>query len=454
MSNHPALESHLRTLSSDALVDLLLGLADKYTAVNNHLAVMTVPLEILAPFVVEAINELNNIHTRSRFVTDDDILDALLDIIAGIERLGTKNPDRAFELLTCLLPLNGLLLERATDEGCDIAIVFREDLPLIAARLAPMCTITTRVADLVLGICRNDALVASEDFIRAVAPTLPAETIQLILSQLEPLMQEVKQNSAGNDNTYRSYYKCFALALGNADDFAQLLADEEHPSNEDLLALCELYCDKEDFVSAAAWFARGEQVHWHYRFNSKKTNIRILLGLGRTDEVYAIYRKSFLSYPSESTFDDVQRHCGLDAVNTLVSELLDSVRNSANPKDYALEFLISRGYVSEVAHIMTQMDTSSSVSYVTYSRIAESLTEHKEWLAATVAYRLLLNDILDTSRSRAYDHGARYLESLHAISRHIIDWGALPSHTEYVHALQQLHKKKNAFWERFRVLPL
>jgi hypothetical protein len=79
------------------------------------------------------------------------------------------------------------------------------------------------------------------------------------------------------------------------------------------------------------------------------------------------------------------------------------------------------------------------------------LLEHEYPLAATVLYRALLDDILDRARSKAYSHGAKYLEKLTVLAT-----AADPSrpsgvvdHTTYLARLKKNHPRKSGFWSRF-----
>ena len=73
-------------------------------------------------------------------------------------------------------------------------------------------------------------------------------------------------------------------------------------------------------------------------------------------------------------------------------------------------------------------------------------------LLQVIIYRTLLNDILDSSRSKAYGHAARYFDRLTkldtVISKSSKPYSELATHKEYVITLKDKHGKKRSFWEK------
>jgi len=79
-----------------------------------------------------------------------------------------------------------------------------------------------------------------------------------------------------------------------------------------------------------------------------------------------------------------------------------------------------------------------------------TLLEHDYPLAATILYRALLDDILNSARSKAYSHGAKYLGKLTLLAGDADD--AAPSgiadHATYLAGLKKTHPRKSGFWTR------
>ena len=78
------------------------------------------------------------------------------------------------------------------------------------------------------------------------------------------------------------------------------------------------------------------------------------------------------------------------------------------------------------------------------------LLEHEHPLAATILYRVLLDDILDRARSKAYSHGIKYLKKLTLLSAEAdpTHGGGIIDHETYLAHLKKNHPRKTGFWTR------
>jgi hypothetical protein len=76
--------------------------------------------------------------------------------------------------------------------------------------------------------------------------------------------------------------------------------------------------------------------------------------------------------------------------------------------------------------------------------------QHESPLAATILYRVLLDDILARARSKAYGHAVKYLAALDQLARDSDSAGDrpadLPTHEQYREGLRATHGRKSGFW--------
>ena len=73
-------------------------------------------------------------------------------------------------------------------------------------------------------------------------------------------------------------------------------------------------------------------------------------------------------------------------------------------------------------------------------------------LIQVIIYRRLMGDILDSARSKAYGHAARYYNHLVKLDK-LVDrldegYSGIDNHLKFVSALKDKHGKKRSFWER------
>ncbi|MBB1486527.1 DUF6880 family protein [Oceanospirillum sediminis] len=65
-----------------------------------------------------------------------------------------------------------------------------------------------------------------------------------------------------------------------------------------------------------------------------------------------------------------------------------------------------------------------------------------------ICYPLLLSDILNAGRSKAYDYAADYYRHLERLDEKIDDYPSLTDRSEFKDQLEQKHGRKYSFWNR------
>lgn len=93
----------------------------------------------------------------------------------------------------------------------------------------------------------------------------------------------------------------------------------------------------------------------------------------------------------------------------------------------------------------------ADVHYTALTQLLKELPVGTQ-LIHVIIYRSLIEDILDSSRGKAYGHAARYLNKIAQldaiINRETDGYSSLITHQDYVIKLTQKHGKKRSFWER------
>jgi len=69
-------------------------------------------------------------------------------------------------------------------------------------------------------------------------------------------------------------------------------------------------------------------------------------------------------------------------------------------------------------------------------------------LVVVICYRLLLSDILNAGRSKAYDYAADYYRHLERLDEKIENYQSLTDWSEFKDQLEQKHGRKYSFWNR------
>jgi hypothetical protein len=115
----------------------------------------------------------------------------------------------------------------------------------------------------------------------------------------------------------------------------------------------------------------------------------------------------------------------------------------------AVESLLTIDEISAAAKCISRTEKPlDQVFYAYLTNWAACFEQSHEGLAAILCYRALLSDILDSGRSKAYRHAARYFRRLLQLDKQQADYGEHGDAQQYIGQLQQKHWRKRAFWSQ------
>lgn len=186
----------------------------------------------------------------------------------------------------------------------------------------------------------------------------------------------------------------------------------------------------------------------HFEPDRLKLLDKTYLQLNRHEDLLALRRSTYAKDPD---------HTNLQALLEVIpenekSELLhQSIQNTLTITDLdsRISNLIAMKAITQAAEqVISQYDQLSNVFYEELLEWAESFEQSQHVLAEAACYRLLLEDILNKGRSKAYHHAADYYQRLAKLDEKISSYTPLSDWTEYHSALQQKHGRKTSFWSR------
>jgi len=176
-----------------------------------------------------------------------------------------------------------------------------------------------------------------------------------------------------------------------------------------------------------------------------RLEVRILMTLGERDAAQDLRWRTF-----EATLDD-------EILRDYIAKLPDFedfdalerafTHAAAHPHRYrSLDFFLAWPRLDLAAKLVIEhRATWGGQHYGALVPAAEAL-EHDYPAAATILYRVLIDNILEGGRSPAYGHAARYLAKLDALSMADVGAFGLPDHSVYRTALTRAHGRKTSFW--------
>ena len=79
----------------------------------------------------------------------------------------------------------------------------------------------------------------------------------------------------------------------------------------------------------------------------------------------------------------------------------------------------------------------------------KSLKREGHFVACSLIYRALIDNILQKARSKNYKYAVSYMRQLDKLAEKIEDWKGINDHTAYFEQLKEDHKLKKSFWAKY-----
>ena len=173
---------------------------------------------------------------------------------------------------------------------------------------------------------------------------------------------------------------------------------------------------------------------------------QILVALGRKDEAREILWHEFADYPSMFRFEPILALTP-DEDKAEARQRAAALAESHRSAEQAAYFLVQMNELGRAARLVQQrLGEISGTSYGTVAEVAQALAQSHPSRAWSL-YRILLLDILERARSKAYHHAADYLMQMEELSRKT---DIQSQQAELVAALRQTHGRKSSFWAEVR----
>ncbi len=216
--------------------------------------------------------------------------------------------------------------------------------------------------------------------------------------------------------------------------------------------IAEAYLDADDAATALEWMKRiparkAKSDVWNY----DSLMLKIHQSLGNSKEASKIALRDFRQFRSEHAFEKLLSVIGKDKRETIIEQEVSIVHQTKAfvPED-ALFLIQGKRMNDAEQYVLKRAKQLDGDQYYSLSEIATALHDAERFLAATMVYRALLDSILIRKQSRAYHHGADYLNALESMSTKILEWNDTIPHERYINELRAEHGRKYSFWNQFR----
>lgn len=474
MARKPALTiDKLTDLGPEKLTQLVLIEAERNTGfrrqVKAALAGKSGP-EAVAKLIDRRLSGLERAKSfvdwvKARAFRDD--LRSLTDNITS--ELGPAAPVPAIDRLLRFIATHEQVFERVDDSSGSIQDVY---YLAIAAAGDLAQNLTGPEADLLpnkimarLGESTHGYL---SDLTEAVAPHLPPETLVRWDADLAAAIEQRHATEAEHASDHWSYSmtsqwaemrQTIASARGDIDLLIAIEANKP-AHTQDTLGIAERLLDAGRATEALDWVRRPGQRTFD-GLQSDMTPKRVSLEaqifdvLGDKPAAQSLRWRCFEASLCAEILRDYLKH--LPEFEDIEAEerAYKLALGHANPET-ALQFFLAWPRLDLAAElIVTHRHGWDGHNWHVLPKVAR-LLEHEHPLAATILYRALLDDILASARSKAYSHGAKYLNQLASLASDAdkAQPSGMADHQTYFTGLKKAHPRKTGFWARIDELDM
>lgn len=451
---HPQLKQLLTQASAEHLAQLLQSIygVDKTVDQKIETALLQHQPQALAQQLKKRIQAIKRgktfIDYRHSFAFSQQ-LDALLVDIASLLQ---AEPELTFGLIDQFMASHQQVYARCDDSSGSIGECYRAgvDVWLSAAsrwrQLGTKCKLNWPAE--LLSRHNDNGYAVWDQLISASADLLTTQELQQMAWCFEADFKRAQDN---NTEVFVSYPQltasCGLAAVASAlKDVAlyekSVLLHSAEPNELQKQSIVQFCLAVKDGTAALKWL----DAPW----SNEAARVRLLDNtlelLGRDKDLLALRRQVYDKQPDN---DNLQALLAVlpPQEQTAVQQQAVSRAQQLDNTTLAISSLIALQALPEAAEqLLLRQHSLTTVSYYDLQAWAKAFIPAKQELAAILCYRVLLEDILQAARSKAYHHAASYYKQLAKLDAQIDSYQALPDWAEYQVLIRQQHGRKSAFW--------
>jgi len=449
------LKTLLEQTSESDLRLLVENLYGKTELVDNIIetALLASDIPSLAKHLKKQVQSLNR---GRRFISYGESFEfsrSLDSLVQQISALLPKDPKAAFELADLFMSTHSKVYERCDDSGGNVGESYREALELwLQAASAWKSSDQPCKLDWISELRKrydNNDYAVWDYLISGSAELLGEDLLQELGRQFEAELNHFSKIDSGGYNRDRSHaklgMKSVAEALGDVPMYERSYLIGTPQPNELQKEDLAKFCLKHKNPEAALKWLEGE---WQPRSTYQHQQLldAAYLMMGRNDDLLRLRQEVYYAQPSYEHL-----HALLEIVSDAEREdiQIDAVARASSSDNLplAVRTLMKLDDMDAAAkYVLHNIDKLSTAGYYELADWADEF-ENQGWpLVAVAMYRVLLLDILERARAKAYRYASEYYNALERLDSRITDYAPVIEKSEFDTRLRQQHNRKHKFW--------
>jgi len=353
------------------------------------------------------------------------------------------DPTDGFQALLAFFQADQSLLEAYDDSGGSVGFLYDYTAPMLLAKFASRLEPSFVVESL-------GQLLSEDEYGVRISIVKKAEDF-LSEANLRAFFARLRQNrDQSEDHMTALYLEEPAKQLADEELLEQLLRERQGQlKTSDYITLAKVSFQKRDYRKALDFLQADPEKKALEDYKGEAMRIECLKQLGQAAELQIAAWQRFASYPCPDRFQELVEQVGEDKRHALEEKAIELISGEEDFRTLSALLLVSLGKEERAEeYVLSRTDQLEDAFFGDLSKLAEKLRGMKKFLASTQCYRALLNDILNSGRSKAYHHAADYFRALSEMSKSVTDWRGVPTHSAYLGTLKAKHGRKTGFWGR------
>lgn len=444
----------LKQLSHEQLCELIVSIhgADRQVDQRIEYALLAGDPLALTKHMKKRIQSINRGRRFIDYRESSAFSRELDQVVAEIAMLLPKDPKATFTLTDAFMNTHPKVLNRCDDSNGSIGDVYRYAAQLWmdaavawqaseqACKLNWSDEITNRHNDNGYGMWDN--LIASS------YPLLGEDALRDLAEGFKSVVIERKKKSTDRyDNiqaTAQIGLKSVATALSDVPMYEQSYTINFPPNELQKESIVKFCLSVNDGASALKWL-KGDWQERHFRTQQKLLDQAYQL-TGKSGDLLALRREQYEKSPG---YNNLQALIEIAPEKEQVKLKAQASRLASKSTDAntAIDTLLQLQDMEAVSnYVLKHSEKLEQVAYYALSDWAKVFEAHGLALPAVLAYRVLLLDILQSARTKAYRYAATYYRALERLDADVDSYQKWPDKTQFQAVLVEKHGKKRSFW--------